>query len=108
MISRIIHHADGKTPSKDVVLYIYHTDQDGNYSNKKNEKGRAGRHGYIRGWMKTNEKGQYKFYTLMPASYPNSNAVKHIQPTIKEPGKIEYYIDGYIFDDPFLTPESRK
>ena len=109
MISGIIHHADGKTPSKDVVLYIYHTDQDGNYSNKKNEKGWAGRHGYIRGWMKTNEKGQYKFYTLMPASYPNSNAVKHIHPTIKEPGTNEYYIDEYIFDNyPFLTPERRK
>ena len=47
------------------------------------------RHGYIRGWMKTNEKGQYRFYTLKPASYPNSTAVKHIHPTIKEPGKNE-------------------
>lgn len=109
MISGVIYQADEKTPAKDVVLYIYHTDQDGNYSNKKNEKGWAGRHGYIRGWMKTNEKGQYKFYTLMPASYPNSTAVKHIHPTIKEPGKNEYYIDEYIFDtDPFLTPEGRK
>ena len=109
MISGIIYQADGKTPAKNVVLYIYHTDQDGNYSNKKNEKGWASRHGYIRGWMKTNEKGQYKFYTLQPASYPNSNAVKHIHPTIKEPGKNEYWIDEYIFDDdPFLTPERRK
>ena len=49
MISGIIYHADGKIPAEDVVLYIYHTDQDGNYSNKKNEKGWAGRHGYIRG-----------------------------------------------------------
>ena len=45
----------------------------------------------------------------MPASYPNSNAVKHIQPTIKEPGTNEYYIDEYIFNNyPFLTPERRK
>ena len=109
MISGVIYQADEKTPAKDVVLYIYHTDQDGNYSNKKNEKGWAGRHGYIRGWMKTNEKGQYKFYTLMPASYPNSTAVKHIHPTIKEPGKNEYYIEEYIFGtDPFLAPEGRK
>ena len=45
----------------------------------------------------------------MPASYPNSTAVKHIHPTIKEPGKNEYYIEEYIFDtDPFLAPEGRK
>jgi len=67
------------------------------------------RHGYIRGWMKTNEKWQYRFYTLMPASYPNSTALKHIHPVIKEPGKKEYYIDEFTFDeDPFLTPERRK
>ena len=108
MIQGIIYQADGKTPAKDVVLYIYHTDQHGKYSNRNNEKGWADRHGYIRGWMKTNKKGQYKFYTLMPASYPNSTAVKHIHPTIKEPSKNEYYIDEFIFDtDPFLTPERR-
>lgn len=109
MISGVIYQADGKTPAKDVVLYIYHTDQNGIYANKNNEKGWAGRHGYIRGWMKTNEKGQYRFYTLKPASYPNSTAVKHIHPTIKEPGKSAYWIDEFLFDDdPFLTPERRK
>ncbi len=109
MISGVIYRADGKTPAKDVVLYIYHTDQNGIYANKNNEKGWAERHGYIRGWMKTNEKGQYRFYTLKPASYPNSTAIKHIHPTIKEPGKNEYYIDEFIFDDdPFLTAERRK
>ncbi|MEO6251853.1 MAG: hypothetical protein ABIO79_00995 [Ferruginibacter sp.] len=108
MISGVIYQADGKTPAPDVVLFIYHTDQTGKYTNKYNEKGWAQRQGYIRGWMKTNEKGQYKFYTLQPASYPNSTAIKHIHPTIKEPGKNEYWIDEFIFDDdPFLTTERR-
>lgn len=109
MISGVIYQADGKTPAKDVVLYIYHTGQDGKYTNKLHEKGWGARHGYIRGWMKTNDKGEYRFYTLKPASYPNSTAVKHIHPTIKEPGKNEYWIDEFIFDDdPFLTAERRK
>lgn len=109
MISGIIYQADGKIPAKNVVLYIYHTGQNGEYTNKNNGKGWAVRHGYIRGWMKTNEKGQYRFYTLKPASYPNSTALKHIHPVIKEPGKNEYYIDEFIFDDdPFFTPERRK
>ena len=109
MISGVIYKADGKIPAPGVVLFIYHTGQNGKYTNKFNEKGWARRQGYIRGWMKTNEKGQYRFYTLKPASYPNSTAVKHIHPTIKEPGKNEYWIDEFIFDDdPFLTAERRK
>ncbi|HMJ48124.1 MAG TPA: hypothetical protein VK498_12395 [Ferruginibacter sp.] len=107
-ISGVIYNMDGK-PAKDVVLFIYHTDQKGLYSKKGDEKGWAKRQGYIRGWMKTNEKGEYKFYTLRPASYPNSNNPQHIHPTIKEPGKSEYWIDEFLFDDdPFLTAGQRK
>lgn len=109
MISGTIFKSDGKTPAPGVILYVYHTNQAGIYANKHNEKGWARRHGYIRGWMRTNEKGQYRFYTLRPASYPNSTALQHIHPTIKEPGKNEYWIDEFIFDDdPFLTAEARK
>ncbi len=63
---------DGKTPAAGIVMYVYHTDQKGIYPKKGGETGWAGRHGYIRGWIKTNAQGQYKFYTLVPASYPNS------------------------------------
>ena len=109
VISGIIYQSDGKTPAKNVVLYVYHTDQTGHYTNRNNEKGYAGRNGYVKGWMKTNEKGQYKFYTLRPASYPGSNIPAHIHPIIKEPDKNEYWIDEFLFDDdPFLTAEERK
>jgi protocatechuate 3,4-dioxygenase, beta subunit len=102
-ISGTIYQADGKTPARDVILYLYHTDQKGIYPQRGNETGWGKRHGYIRGWIKTNADGQYKFYTLRPASYPNSRAPQHIHPTIREPGKNEYYIDEYLFeDDPFV------
>jgi protocatechuate 3,4-dioxygenase, beta subunit len=107
-ISGIIYKADGKTPAPDVVLYIYHTDQKGNYPVKGNETGWAKRHGYIRGWIKTNEKGEYKFYTLMPASYPNSKNPKHIHPVIKEHGISEYWIDEFLFDDDPLLPNKER
>ena len=105
-ISGIIYHRDGKTPAADVVLYVYHTDQTGVYPKKGNEKGWAKRHGYIRGWVKTDKRGFYKFYTLVPASYPNSKNPKHIHPVVKETDKNEYWIDEYLFEgDPFLKFE---
>jgi protocatechuate 3,4-dioxygenase beta subunit len=108
IISGTIYNADGK-PAPGVVLYIYHTDQTGRYTKKGNEKGWGLRHGYIRGWLKTNGNGEYRFYTLKPASYPNSTIPAHIHPTIKEPGINEYWIDEYLFDgDPHLTKDERK
>ena len=107
-ISGVIYKADGKTPAPGVVLYVYHTDQKGIYATKGNETGWAKRHGYIRGWIKTNSKGEYKIYTLVPASYPNSNNPKHIHPTIKEPGISEYWIDEFLFADDPLLPDSER
>lgn len=95
---------DGKTPASGVILYIYHTDQAGIYPTKGNETGWGKRHGYLRGWIKTGADGHYAFYTLRPASYPNSRNPQHIHATVKEPDKKEYWIDEYLFDDdPFLT-----
>lgn len=108
-ISGTIYKTDGKVPAPGVVLYIYHTDQTGHYSPKGNATGWEKRHGYIRGWVKTNAKGEYKFYTLRPAPYPGGNIEAHIHPIIKEPGKSEYWIDEYVFDDdPLVTPDFRN
>ncbi|MBC7888125.1 MAG: intradiol ring-cleavage dioxygenase [Ferruginibacter sp.] len=108
-ISGIIYEADGRTPANNVVLYVYHTDQQGNYATRGNEKGWGKRHGYIRSWVKTGKNGFYKFYTLVPASYPNSKNPKHIHPIIKEDDKNEYWIDEFLFDDdPYLPEEERN
>lgn len=104
-----IYKRDRKTPANDVILYVYHTDQKGEYPRKGNETGMATKHGYIRGWIKTNADGKYTFYTLRPAAYPGGGNPAHIHPIIKEPGIQEYWIDEYLFDDdPILTDEERK
>jgi len=108
-ISGIVYQRDGKTPAKDVVLYVYHTDQTGHYTPAPDAKGWGKRHGRIRGWLKTDKSGFYHFYTLKPAAYPGTNIPAHIHPTIKEADKNEYYIDEYLFEgDPFLTASQRS
>ena len=108
-ISGTIYKRDGKTPAKDVILYIYHTDQKGEYTANPNEQGWGKQHGSIRGWIKTNADGNYKFLTLRPGAYPTGGNPQHIHPIIKEPGVAEYWIDEYLFDDdPILTDTDRE
>src|SRR5258705_428343 len=60
-ISGVVYQRDGKTPAKDVVVYVYHTDQTGHYTPASDAKGWGKRHGRIRGWVKTDKNGFYHF-----------------------------------------------
>ena len=107
-ISGTIYQVDGKTPAPNVILYVYHTDARGYYSPAPDATNITRRHGHLRGWMKTNVSGEYKFATTKPAPYPDRNVQAHVHPIIKEPDKNEYYIDSFVFDDdPLLTQEIR-
>ncbi len=107
-LSGIVFEKDGITPAKNVIIYIYQTNRRGIYQTKGNEKGWARRHGFIRGWVKTNAKGEYTFFTFRPGAYPNRRAPEHIHVTIKEPSKNAYYIDDFMFeDDPLLSNSIR-
>jgi protocatechuate 3,4-dioxygenase beta subunit len=103
-VSGTIYQNDGKAPAKDVVLYIYHTDQSGIYARKGDETGWAKRHGYIRGWVKTDINGQYAFYTLKPGVYPDRSSPAHIHPIVLEPNGKYYWLGSYHFEgDSLLT-----
>ena len=107
-ISGIIYQVDGKTPAPDVILYVYHTDAKGIYSPDPGATGGARIHGHLRGWVRTNQRGEYKFASIRPAHYPNARGPAHIHAIVKEPDKSEYYIDEYLFDDdPAVTREPR-
>ncbi|HRD57433.1 MAG TPA: hypothetical protein PK504_05260 [Ferruginibacter sp.] len=108
-ISGKLLKADGKTPAANVIVYLHQTNAAGIYATIGNEKGWGKRHGYMRNWLKTDVNGNYAFCTIRPGSYPNSNNPQHIHITIKEPGKKEYWIDEFLFDDdPLLTKEARQ
>ena len=106
-ISGTVYKADGKTPAAGTILYFYHTDQKGIYP-EGNETGWGRRHGYIRGWLKTNDKGQYSIKTLKPGAYPNRGAAAHIHCIVKESSLNEYYVGDFLFeDDPLLSSEEK-
>ena len=107
-VNGVVYKPNGE-PAPNVLIYIYHTDQTGIYPTKGDEKGWGKRHGYLRGWMRTNEKGEYKFYTLRPAAYPGRRDPEHIHASILEPDKNAYWIDDFVFDDdPLVTENQRK
>ncbi len=101
---------DGKTPAPGVIMYYWQTDNNGYYSPTPGMDEKAKRHGHIRGWVKTDENGNYSIYTIRPAPYPDGNIPAHIHTSIKEPNiENEYYIDEFTFDDDkLLTAEQRK
>lgn len=107
IIEGTIYKKDGKTPAPDVVLYVYHTDAQGYYSNIPGQK--EIQHGHLRGWIKTGPDGKYRFTSVRPAQYPRETIPAHIHPLVKEPGLTRYYIDEYLFEgDKYLTDEERK
>ena len=100
-VTGTIYQPDGKTPATGVILYVYHTNREGEYPTRGGETGWARRHGYIRGWMQTGDDGKYTFYTFKPGSYGSNPA--HIHPVILEPNGKYYWIGEYLFaGDPHL------
>ncbi len=105
-LTGIVFEIDGKTPAPNVIIYIYQTNREGVYELNGTEKGWAQRHGFIRGWVRTDQYGHYTFYTFRPASY---GPEEHIHVILKETDKNPYTIDDFLFDDdPKLTTEVRK
>ncbi|MEX0844385.1 MAG: hypothetical protein WD022_03855 [Balneolaceae bacterium] len=101
-ISGTIYKPDGKTPAEGVILYVYHTNREGEYATLGNETGWARRHGYIRTWLKTGADGRYTFYTNQPGTYSRNAA--HIHPIILEPNGNYYWLGSYLFEgDPNLS-----
>ena len=104
-ITGTIYESDGITPAKNVLLFIHHTDENGNFELKRQNKKRYVHH---RGWVKTDADGKYTFYTFVPGNYMYSNELKQILPIVKEPNKPEYKIETFLFDDdPLLTGKCR-
>jgi protocatechuate 3,4-dioxygenase beta subunit len=97
----------GRTPAEGVILYFYQTDSTGHYTRYPGQPSTM-LHGHIRGWVKTNETGDYKIYTTRPAPYPGASVPAHVHVVVKEADAKEYYIDDFEFIDDTLLTEAEK
>jgi protocatechuate 3,4-dioxygenase beta subunit len=99
---------EGGGPAAGIIVYAYHTNAHGVYPRDDRFSGMAARHGRLRGWVKTDAEGHYRFRTIRPASYPDGRTPAHVHMHVIEPGCCTYYISSIHFaDDPRLTPEER-
>ncbi len=100
VMSGTIYEADGATPARGVVLYVYHTDATGYYNQPNKLPAR------LRGWMRTGADGRYEFRTIKPAAYPGTDIPAHIHSTVARADYPEYWIDSYWFvGDPFINKQ---
>lgn len=107
IIKGTVFQQDGKTPYQDVILYAYHTDNNGYYSKSGKEKGSQKWHGRLHGWCKTNQNGKYEIRSIRPAPYPNNRIPAHIHIVIKEPvNNKAYYISDIVFKDDKMLNEN--
>lgn len=101
-IEGVVRARDGK-PAPGIIVYAYQTDAQGLYPRAET------RHGRLRGWARTDGEGRYRFDSIRPASYPNSDIPQHVHMHVIEPGRGTYWIDDIVFsDDPLLTAAQRR
>ncbi len=93
-----------------VIIYAYHTDVGGIYPASNRHRGLAAfRHGRLRSWAETDDRGRYSFDTIRPAGYPNTDSPAHVHMHVIEVGRFTYYLDSIRFeDDPRLSQAERR
>ena len=100
-IDGVVSDRNGK-PAAGIIIYAYQTDARGHYPRAET------RHGRLRGWARSDAEGRFRFDTIRPASYPETDIPQHVHLHVIEPGRGTYYIDDLVFsDDPLLTSRQR-
>jgi protocatechuate 3,4-dioxygenase beta subunit len=106
-ITGVVYKADGKTPVANLKMYFYHTNSYGKYAKHgtENKTSHAWWHGYCRGWLQTNGKGEYVINTIKPAAYPNGNEPAHIHVSVLNKDKSCSYLVDFLFKGDRLLNE---
>jgi protocatechuate 3,4-dioxygenase beta subunit len=95
---------DGKTPAVGVIMFAWHTDAKGLYSDDGSVF-----HPRLRGWMKTDGQGRYEYRTIRPAPYPGHTNPAHVHVQFWGPGIATQFAQELNFsDDALIKPEDRR
>jgi protocatechuate 3,4-dioxygenase beta subunit len=98
------------TPLTNKLVYIYQTSSEGWYSDtaphiRQNEGDR--RHARLFGYLKTDSKGDFEFFTVKPKGYPNSSLPAHIHLEVSLSADKFFISELQFDDDPRLVGEIR-
>ena len=85
-----VKDASGK-PAPGIVVYAYQTNAGGIYPRDNSlppAAAAAARHGKLRGFARTDASGHYRFETIRPGGYPNTDIPQHIHMHVVEPATL--------------------
>jgi len=101
VLSGRVFAADGNTPVEGVIVYGYHTDATGRYTQTG-----AMRPPRLQGWTKTDAQGRFEFRTIRPAAYPGRSIPAHVHFILWGAGYPRQWVDELRFEgDPFITSQ---
>jgi protocatechuate 3,4-dioxygenase beta subunit len=103
VVSGTVFQPDGVTPAPGVIVYAYQTDATGVYNTQRNAPPR------LRGWVRTDAQGRYRFTTIIPGSYPSRRQPAHIHLQLWDGGYEWQWSEDILFAaDPLLRDEERR
>ncbi|MEM1001109.1 MAG: hypothetical protein AAGH46_00495 [Bacteroidota bacterium] len=110
-ITGTVYESDGITPAKDVILYLYQHDENGEFQFVESNGSKRLRH---RTWIKTDENGSYTFNTfvpgeaIVPLNYPRQYGPKQIYLVAKTESSEDFNLPAFMFEGDDLLSKSCK
>ncbi len=96
---------DGQAAVRDAIVFAWQTDAEGVYD----RPGRGPHSWRLRGWAKTDARGQFRFDTIRPAAYPRGREPAHVHFTVERSDGRRYFASDLLFeDDPLVTARIRN